>query len=252
MTDAAIAEKPRRGRKPRDITQTPEFQAAVSKVAAEAVAAALGNIKTQFQAMAPAAAAEPGNNSWMQELAVTLAEIGNQGTGRKTVPPAVMKQRADARARMIDLILKAKAEKRPATYQLRAKVLLGNRVIEPFWTASDHTTKSTEIDWAGIPNDAMVPMNTTAKEIFAAFTESIGTMEKVVPEEKLGITAGGLVVRNGAVTVTTEKRTGEAPQVTEGSFVEDEGLTVHHGNQPGRYKDVHVLGTIQQPARQTI
>lgn len=257
MTEATERKKP--GRKPRPpVTETAEFKDAVAKVAADAVASALGNLQGKFQAAG--GEQTPGNTDWMQQLAITLAEIGNQGTGRKTVAPHILKQRADARERMIELILAAKAARRPATYQLRNKVLLNNRLIEPFWIASDHTTKPTEIDWAGIPNDAMVPVNDTAKAIHQAFLDSIGTAEKVVPEERLGITPNGLVVRNAAVTATTMKRTdatagqpaAEAPQVGAGEFGEDESLTVHHTNQPGRYKEVNVLGTIQEPARQAI
>ena len=260
MTDAPTTERKKPGRKPRPaVTDTPEFKEAVAKGAAEAVAAALGGLQGKFQA----AGGEPSapNTDWMQQLAITLAEIGNQGTGRKTVAPHILKQRADARERMIDLIVAAKAARQPATYRLRNKVLLNNRLIEPFWIASDHTTKQTEIDWAGIPNDAMIPVNDTAKAIHQAFLDSIGTVEKVVPEERLGVTPNGLVVRNSAVTQTVMKRTdahasvdqpaAEAPHVGAGDEG-DEALTIHHANQPGRYKEVRVLGTIQEPARQSI
>jgi len=257
MTDEATARK-KPGRKPRPaVTETPEFKDAVAKAVAESVATALSGIQDRFQATGAAPVA--GTNDWMQQLAVTLAEIGNQGTGRKTVPPHIMKQRADARELMIDLIVKAKAERRPATYQLRSKVLLNNHLIEPFWITKDKTTQPTEIDWAGVPNDAMVPMNDTAKAIFAAFMDSVGTMEKIVPEERLGVTPNGLVVRNSAVMQTMRKRTDATtfdataePQHVGSGDEGEEALTVHHTNQPGRYKEVNVLGTIQEPARQTI
>lgn len=258
MTDTATTERKKPGRKPRPaVTDTPEFKDAVAKVAAEAVAAALGGLQDKFQATG--AVQTPGTTDWMQQLAITLAEIGNQGTGRKTVAPHILKQRAEARERMIDLIVAAKAARQPATYQLRNKVLLNNRLIEPFWIASDHTTRPTEVDWAGIPNDAMIPVNETAKQIHQAFLDSIGTVEKVVPEERLGVTPNGLVVRNNAVTATVQKRTdasngqpiAEAPHVGSGDEG-DEALTVHHANQPGRYKEVRVLGSIQEPARQAI
>src|ERR1700756_937084 len=257
MTEATTAERKKPGRKPRPpVTETAEFRDAVAKVAAEAVQAALSGVQ---QKVADAGIVTPttGDNNWMQTLAVTLAEIGNQGTGRRTVAPHVLKQREAARERMVDLIVKARADKRPATYQLRNKVLFGNLLIEPFWIASDHTTKPTEIDWAGVPNDAMIPVNDTAKEIFQAFLDSVGTMERVVPEERLGVTPNGLVVRNSAGTTTMQRRLnadqggeGEAPHVGQGT--EEDGLTIHHKDAPGRYKQVHVLGTIQEPAQQTI
>lgn len=250
MTEAAVTERKKPGRKPRPaLTETPEFQAAVAKVAQDAVQAALSGLAPKMEA---AGLPTVGSQDWMQTLAVTLAEIGSQGTGRKTVAPHILKQREDARNRMVDLIIAARKDGRPATYQLRNKVVLAERIIEPFWIASDHTTKPTEIDWGGVPNDVMVPVNDTAREIHAAFMDSIGSVEKVAPEERLGVTPGGLVVRNAAVTDTMRKRTaaGEAPHVGDGT--DDLGLKIHHQNEPGRYKPVHVLGTIQEPARQTI
>lgn len=249
MTEAAIAERKKPGRKPRPaLTETPEFQAAVAKVANDAVQAALNGLAPKMEA---AGLPQVGSQDWMQTLAVTLAEIGSQGTGRKTVAPHILKQRENARDQMVDLIVKARAERRAPKYQLRNKVVLAERVIEPFWITSDKKTKPTEIDWYGVPNEVMVPINDTAKEIHGAFMDSIGTIEKVAPEERLGVTPGGLVVRNAAVTDTMSKRTtGEAPHVGDGKS--DEGLVIHHENEPGRYKSVNVLGTIQEPARQSI
>lgn len=255
MTEAATAERKKPGRKPRPpINETPEFKAAVAAVQEEAGRAAANAVQaalTGVQAKAGEAGIT-GDTNWMQTLAVTLAEIGNQGTGRRTVAPHVLKQRDEARVRMVDLIIKARADKRPATYQLRNKVLFGNRLIEPFWIASDHTTKPTEIDWAGIPNDAMIPVNDTAKEIYQEFLNSVGTMDRVVPEERLGVTPGGLVVRNSAVTSTMQRRLDATDGAEPRQVTEDEGLTIHHKEAPGRYKPVHVLGTIQEPAQQTV
>ncbi len=263
MTDTPTAERKKPGRKPRPaVTDTPEFQAAVARVANEAVQAALSGLAPKMEA---AGLPVVGSQDWMQTLAVTLAEIGSQGTGRKTVAPHILKQRENARELMVNLIIKARAEYQMARaennsglakkwspqYQLRNKVVLAERVIEPFWITSDKKTKPTEIDWFGVPNEAMVPINDTAKEIHTAFMDSIGTVERVVPEERLGVTPGGLVVRNAAVTDTMAKRTtGEAPHVGDGKS--DDGLVIHHENEPGRYKAVHVLGTVQEPARQTI
>lgn len=250
MTEAAETQKPRRGRKPRPVaidTNSPEFQAAVAKAAGDAVAGALDTLKGNLTANSGDA-----NQNLLNGLAVALAEIGSQGTGRKVIPPHVLKQQQDARDRMVDLILAARNEKRPATYRLKNKVVIAERIIEPFWIASDHTTKPTEIDWWGVPNEAMVPVNETAKAIHQEFLNSIGTYDKPVRDERLGVTPGGLVVRNAAVTDTMMKRTtGEAPHVGDG-VVEDEGFKIHHKDAPGRYKEVHVLGTIQPPAQQTI
>lgn len=251
MTEEATQTKPRRGRKPRPAvidTNSPEFKAALATATSEAVSSALA----QLQGSLTAQTADTGSMSLINGLAAAIAEIGSQGTGRRVIPPHVIKEQQEARDRMVDLILKARKEKLRATYQLRNKVVLAERIIEPFWIASDHTSRPTEIDWLGVPNEAMVPVNETAKAIFEEFKASIGTYDKPVRDERLGVTPGGLVVRNAAVTDTMQKRTpGEAPHVGSGSN-DDEGLTVHHEAQPGRYKAVNVLGTIQPPAQQTI
>lgn len=255
MSEATETEKPKkpRGRKPRPVqldTNAPEFQAAVAKAAAEAVTGALASLQGN---LATASAAPSADQNLLNGLAVALAEIGSQGSGRKVVAPHILKQRSDARDRMVDLILAARRDKRPATYRLTNKVVLAERIIEPFWIAADHTTKHTEIDYWGIPNEAMIPVNETAKEIHAEFMNSIGSYEKPVLDERLGVTPGGLVVRNAAVTDTMAKRRGgEAPHTGDGHTLEEDGLKVHHDNVPGRYKSVNVLGTIQEPARQSI
>jgi len=121
----------------------------------------------------------------------------------------------------------------------------------------------------------MIPVNDTAKAIFAQFKLSIGSVHAgrgkdghALPEmERLGITPKGVVVRNSAVTQNVARHTPpdqrevplqadgrmaayeEAPQVNGDPHFEP--LNIHHEGQPGRYKNVNVLGTIQPPARQT-
>lgn len=253
MTEGAEVTRKKPGRKPRPAltTESPEFQAAVAKVANEAVQSMLAGLTPKVEAAGMSG--QPGTQDWMQTLAVTLAEIGSQGTGRKAVAPHILQQREACRSQMVDLIIAARAARRAPKYQLRNKVVLAERVIEPFWITSDKKTKPTEIDWYGIPNEAMVPINETAKAIHKEFMDSIGTVEKVAPEERLGVTPGGLVVRNAAVTDTMARRApGEAPHVGDGKDDSADGLVIHHEDEPGRYKTVKVLGTIQEPARQTI
>jgi hypothetical protein len=154
---------------------------------------------------------------------------------------------------MIKLISEARAAKKVCTYRVRAKTHLCDRVVEPFWIASDHTAQPTMIDWDGIPNDAMVPENDAAKTIYSAYQEWIGTTPKVVPEEDFAITPGGLVVHGGASSLSAGRRkVGEAPQAGEPVPDEEGGLRVHNKNAPGRFVEKRILGSIQQPARQTV
>lgn len=250
------------------MTQSPAFQAAV----AAAVQDALGSLLPQLDAARQKAgtAPEAGDRSMMQELALAISELTTQGTGKVRVAPEVMMKREQARERMKNLIIAARAEKKVPTYQLRNKIYLNERLIEPFWINSAHQSQPTEIDFWGVPNDAMVPVNDTAKEIFQAFKESIGTVHGVKgvenslpPEADLGITRGGLVVRNSAINSGIRKATPErpawdgpmpayeeAPQ-TNGDPAYDP-LRVHNDSEKGKFSPVNVLGTIQPPAQQTV
>ena len=161
-----------------DFTQTPEFAAAVSK----AVEAATPKIIAATLAQVPAPAAPGGElGALMQALAMNISDLTNQGTGTKPVAPELIRSREEGAERMFALIRAARDEGKAATYRLKGKVFLGEEVIEPNWVrASDHTYQPTDIDWDAVPNQSMEPLNETAKEIFAAFEQSIaGTLRPV-------------------------------------------------------------------------
>jgi len=265
MTEPTETKK-RPGRKSRAeqeaaMTQSPAFQAAV----AAAVQEALGPLMAQMQGARANAGTEAndGDRGLMRELALSLAELTTQGTGKVKVSPEVLMKREQARERMVNLIIAARAEGKVATYQLRHKIYLNERIIEPMWVNSAHQTQPTEIDFLGIPNDAMVPVNDVAKEIFQAFKDSVGTVHGVkgvengLPQEdRLGITRGGLVVRNGAINSGIAKATPELPAAPMASAYEEgpgyEPLRVNSDQTKGKFTDVHILGTIAKPAQQTV
>jgi len=207
----------------------------------------------------------------MQQLALAISELTTQGTGKVRVAPEVLMQREKARKRMIDLIITARAEKKTPSYQLRNKIFINERLIEPFWINSAHQSMPTEIDFWGVPNDAMVPINETAKEIFQAFKDSVGVVHGVkgvesgLPsDDTLGITRGGLVVRNSAVSQTmamkqTPERPSwdgpmpayeEAPQANGDPSYEP--LRVSSDSAKGKFTSVNILGTIAPAAQQTV
>ncbi len=239
------------------VTETPEFREAL----AEGIKRATGEILAQVQKVAATpgdVAPQGGEKNFAEMLAMAIAQLTDQGTGRQRVAPEIIRARTEARDRMRQLIMKARAEGKPATYELRNKVMLDNRLIEPMWIDSSHTTRPTEIDWPGVPNEVMVPVNDTAKEIHAAFMESIGSTVKIDGiNETLGITPGGLVVRNSAVNTAAARRSAlpaeadvkshPAPMV---NAPDEIGVRVHHAAQPGRSKPVSILGSIHPPAQQ--
>ena len=250
------------------MTQSPAFQAAVAAAVQEAIGPVIG----QLTAARGVSGAEPqaGDRNMMQELALAISELTTQGTGKVRVAPEVMMKREEARKRMINLIIAARAEKKIPTYQLRNKVLLNERLIEPFWINSAHQSMPTELDFWGIPNDAMVPVTDTAKEIFQAFKDSVGNVHGVkgvesgLPkDDELGITRGGLVVRNTAINSGIRRATPERP-VWEGPMPayeeapqttgdpSHEPLRVHGDTAKGKFAPVNILGTIHPAAQQTV
>ena len=231
------------------ITETEEFRSAVSEAAAKAVAELLKSGRAEH------GTEDQGSDpTWMRALAMEISQLTDQGTGRRRVAPEVLRARQMARERMMKLIVDARAAKKIATYRVKAKTLLADRVIEPFWVGSDHTARPTVIDWDGIPNEAMAPENKTAKAIYDAFVESIGSSIKVVPDDALAVTPGGLVVHGGAASISSGRRQVKDAEAahTGKADVMEQGLTIHHKNEPGRYVEKRILGSVAEPARQTV
>jgi hypothetical protein len=234
-----------------NVTETEEFKAAVAKAASDALAELLPTLKKAREAHGTEeeGSADP---TWMRALAMEISQLTDQGTGRRRVAPEVLRSRQMAREKMTNLIVDARAAKKTATYRVKAKILLADRVVEPFWIASDHTAQPTIIDWDGVPNEAMVPENKTATAIHKAFMESIGNSARVVPEDALAITPGGLVVHGGAAGLSSGKRQVQVPEAKHtGDASPEGGLNIHNKNAPGRFVEKRILGTIADPARQT-
>jgi hypothetical protein len=223
-----------------DFTQTPEFADAVAK----AVAAAAPQIAAAALAQAPAAAPVGGElAALMQALAMNISDLTNQGTGMKPVAPELIRSRQEGTDRMFALIRAAREEGRAATYRLKGKVFLGEEVIEPSWVrASDHSYQPTDIDWDAVPNQSMEPLNETAKEIFAAFEQSIaGTLRPVRPQEGMLIT-GRVVVKNDPNRAMVGA---SADELKAGVAIEQaalHGLRIHN-QQSGGYEQQQILGT---------
>lgn len=245
--------KPRRGRPPMsaaNITDTEEFKTAVAKAASDALAEILPSLK---EARQNHGTADDGSDpTWMRALAMEISQLTDQGTGRRRVAPEILRSRQMAREKMTKLIVEARAAGKKATYRVRTKTHLADRVVEPFWIAADHTAQPTMIDWDGVPNEAMVPENKVATAIHEAFMASIGSSVKVVPEDALAITPGGLVVHGGAAGLSSGKRQVQRPEANHtGDASAEQGLNIHNKNAPGRFVEKRILGSIADPARQT-
>lgn len=253
------------------MTQTPEFQAAVSASVASALESLLPKL-TEVRATA-GTAPQGDDRALMRELALSLAELTNQGSGKVKVSPEVLQKREAAGKRMINLIIEARAEKKVPSYTLVNKIFMNNQIIEPLWVhPATKSVENTELDFWGIPNEAMVPANDTAKAIFIEYKNSIGTVHGVAGVanqlpgiDVLGVTPAGMVIRNSPAS-DVRRRTAELPMAEmpsgqkegpmssayEADTHDFQPMTLKQDGQKGQYKDVNVLGTIQQPARQTV
>lgn len=228
------------------IQELPEFKAAVQ----EAVLAMVPALLTQLgeaRGEAPDTAKSNDDKAFAEKLAMAISELTDQGTGRKRVAPEIIEARSKARARMTALIIEARAAGLVPSYQLRNKVYLDEVLVDPVWVDANRQAQPTVIDWPGVPNEAMSPANDVAEGIYAAFSESIGSVapEHRIPEERLGITPNGLVVRNGAVQA---KR--DIGNIVNSGAPIGEGLRLKHKEAgPTQHKEIRVLGSVAAPAR---
>ena len=225
-------------------TDKAAFEAAV----AAAVDARLKPLLEQFSPQHGAVAPEGDMQSFVRQLALGIAEISDQGTDRKRVAPEILAARADAHKRMVAAILEAKraskedGAERPK-YRVTGKMYVDDQFIEPY--VVDPATKSAKpvmIFWPGVPNQIMVPMNGPAREIHKHFLASIGSIEKVVADQPLWVSPGGLVIE------------GAPPMRREVSGVDfsgfDGGIQIEHNATDPTLPTINVLGTIAAPARQ--
>jgi hypothetical protein len=231
----------------------------IGKMIADRVAMEVAKIEAQkSRAAAPAsaradsAAAALDDKAWMSSLALSFAELAGQNSGKVYVDPEVLKQRMEARERMTQLCESAWAARDepghiPPQYVLTGKVELANQCVEPAWVGADHIGRPTEIDYYGVPNDVMQPINAAAKAIKDEWVASVGNMKRIVPEDRLGMTRGGLVVRNSAIPGALGQR---MPTVGVPSDVSDDGkVRIHGKTNPGAKVAIPVLGTIHKAAQ---
>lgn len=219
------------------LTASPEFQAAV----AAQVAKLLADL-----APAPRVGESAALEGIVDRLAMGIANLSRQNAGHVYVAPAILKQRAEARDRMLDLMADAQQAGDVPTYQLTTKIQLmgewGPEIVEPLWVDALHIERPTMIDWPGEPNDGMKPMNPIAEKIFAAYKDSIGSVERFEPKRHLGTTAKGRVVSGNGVPhkrqVSQAEREGGGPAA----------FRVHHRDQPGQLVTRNIMGTIMPGA----
>ncbi len=267
MPENAEMEEKRGPGRPK-MTESPEFAAAVAEQVARllpgAVQAAIGPVLESIKV----GAGQPASSEvWAQQLAMAIAQVNDQDSGRKRIPPETLAKWASADLRMkaavsrnqeaaYALIEQARREgdedevfdpKWPK-WQAIGKLALGEHVIEPF-TINKTTREAEPVEfyWLGVPNMSMRPLNKGAEEIFGLFVESIGAETEARANEgavrSAWISHNGLVIEgNGRVGIPVRH---EAPQV---KVKRSKGNAFGPGQYDPARKTINVLGTIAAPA----
>ena len=231
------------------LTEDPAFKAAV----AAGVAEQLAGIRAEIAAMTKPqtdGALPVDAMSLIQSLALQIAQIGHQNERDKPVAPAVLAARKKAHEKMMDAIeevrkLPKNHPDRPK-YRCTSKVVLSDTEISPW--RRDPVRKlavPVEFRWSGEPNDAMVPLNESAKKIWGLFRESRGNKTEYEQEVRnsIWLSDGGLVIE-GVGRPIPKRREVTLPEPEPGELVVDDDP--YNPN----LKEVHVLGTLHDPAIQ--
>lgn len=272
-----MARAPTRKSAPTDapaITETPEFKAAVETAVEAATKKILAMLSGRTEsaaaepsAAAPAAAPAPEFLAFANALAMSISDLGGQGVGKiKKVAPEVMAERTAAHGRMVELIVDAykaadaarragdqeAADAATPLYALRDKVYFGERIVNPIYVEPFTGRKrQQEIEWFRSPNHSMTPVNDIAKAIHAEFMQWTGTKIATPLDDlrDLAITASGFVVRGGSASLqrNANLRDVEA-QHTGAANQQALGALKLRGRAGAGATEVHVLGTLHQPA----
>ena len=211
-----------------DIASSPAVQDAIRAAVAEALSK-------------QSAGSELG--SIFRELATEIARMNDVNAPHGStprLPPEVAERRARAQAALNSKLAVCIGEGVWPRYRVLSTVYLNEVKIPPFvlGAARGDEPKPTQIEWQGEPNDAMVPLNEAAQEIFSLFVESRGGAGAgsaiVRGQRRMHVNPAGLLIEGRAPSSTRTFRSEYDPGT---------GLRVDGGKG-----EVHVLGTVAPPA----
>lgn len=270
--EEAMAEKPETAVEPEvlDLTQTPEFQMALAAATTEIHDRIMAEVKAMMpKVKAGEKVAEDDGEiqKLARAIAMSNAEIADQGTRRKRVSPAVLEARNQSMIRMHELLEAAQRlpKSKLPVYRVRSKVYLGDRLIEPFQRLAGGKVVPTNIIFVSAPNLGMEPVNDAAKEIYDAFIGTISGGDQTINGVKAPDPSGAKplwMTNNGAVIATPTATAREHGMVLEPEMIsldEREIPDVGDGSRLGgaaeiisvddpRATKIPVLGTIAPPA----
>lgn len=254
-------------RQPLRVAETPEFKAAVAEAVkqqqTDILQAVLPALLEKFGGTAaPAAAADTDFAKVMaNEMALRIAQISGQGTGKIYIDPVVVEERKTAMRKLGELLVELRAKRQIPVYRLIQKTQLpmgrlGPVVVEPLYRNDRNQQASTEIGWDRVPNLAMEPIGEPAESVFALFRAAIGAelpdTETVIDEfgntKSVGqgataLSPSGVVLRGGAASAILRNGS-RAGQVGDADI--GEGVVIRSDNNPLK-RQVNVLGTVFGP-----
>lgn len=252
MTTEGI-ERPNKGGRPRkDVTKTAEFKQAVESAVTEVVSRL-----AQIRAETASGPASEGENDMIGRLALSIGEIANQTSGRKIVAPDELASRARSRSRMLDLLQRIHEQRLVPEYALTSETYLNDTLVKPFENDATGAIVQVEIEWDGIPNEAMRPLNAVAEELYDAFLGSIGGFTdatKNTRNDPYWVTKNGLTIKGRGGSRRTVGSLGDsniaAAADTPASPTFSSRFSKKGDPHDPRATSVSVLGTIAPQARQ--
>lgn len=237
-----------------DFAGSPEFRSAVDS--------AVQNLLPELMARLAVAQSAPGAanasadsadaKGMLSGLALQLAQLTGQGEGRVYVAPEIIEFRHNAMERMTDLILELHARGEIPAYTLRNKVFLnlgprkGEMLIDPFYRDNEKIMQPQEIDWPGVPNLAMEPLNEAARRVFGLFCEAVGHQGAAQGPDRLwGLSQEGVILRGGpgVLAADRDRQLGE-PGLSDNPEMPAAGIR-RKDKAPTR--KVQVLGSLTAP-----
>lgn len=239
--------------RPRPEYEGDGFNRAVDAAVQQRIDALLPDLMARLalaQAAVGSTAPSPGDGNFVQALALQLAELTGQGTGRVYVAPEVVERRRMAWEQLTDLLLELRAQKQIPTYRLLNKVFLnlgpriGEVVIDPIYRDNNKIIQSQEIDWSGFPSLAMAPVGPIAERVFALFCEAIGHQGPAQGPDKLwALSADGAIIRGGPQIISKD----EAKMTDPANYdPEAPSAGIRRHDQPPKQK-IQVLGSLTAP-----
>ena len=244
------------------VMASPEVQRAIQESAAKAAAAAVAELAKGGSAQA--FTQDDATRRLFSDMALAIAEMGNQGSGRvRPVAPEVMAQRLAASKELRGLLDevaenlreakhesdKKRVEKWTPRYRVVAKVYFNETFVEPYLKPERRGDKprANIIAWSGPPNDALEPLNDIAKRLKQLFKESVGTAPKLKPMS--GPNGGQVALDTRRYWMTIEGHVVQGSAPAKGTVLgEDDPPEISAEDSPPEF--LHILGTIHPPTPQ--